>query len=166
MALAKLGYGDEAVELFHMLNPINHTRDAAAVARYTAEPYVVAADVYAHPQHAGRGGWSWYTASAGLMYRAGIESIGPSAGGTVSMVDPASPEFGGVSLECGRHEPLSHPRGQTPHMQLRRIQDDSRWRPVDQTAILGVTGAKHDAESSGDPFGSSASDVADTSRRA
>ena len=49
MALAELGYGDEAVELFHMINPINHTRDAAGVDRYAAEPYVVAADVYAHP---------------------------------------------------------------------------------------------------------------------
>jgi cyclic beta-1,2-glucan synthetase len=92
MALARLGYGDEAVELFHMLNPINHTRDAAAVARYTAEPYVVAADVYAHPQHAGRGGWSWYTASAGLMYRTGIESIlGLRRRGAVFMVDPCIP---------------------------------------------------------------------------
>jgi cyclic beta-1,2-glucan synthetase len=92
MALTKLGYGDEAVELFHMLNPINHTRDAAAVARYTAEPYVVAADVYAHPQHAGRGGWSWYTASGGLMYRTGIESIlGLQRHGAVFSVDPCIP---------------------------------------------------------------------------
>ncbi len=43
--------------------------------RYKVEPYVVAADVYAAPAHVGRGGWSWYTASAGLMQRAGIESI-------------------------------------------------------------------------------------------
>ena len=72
MALAKLGYGDEAVEVFHMINPINHTRDAAGAARYAAEPYVVAGDVYAHPEHMGRGGWSWYTGSAGWMYRAGL----------------------------------------------------------------------------------------------
>ena len=75
MALAKLGYGDEAVEVFHMINPINHTRDAAGAARYAAEPYVVAGDVYAHPEHMGRGGWSWYTGSAGWLYRAGLESI-------------------------------------------------------------------------------------------
>jgi cyclic beta-1,2-glucan synthetase len=92
MALAKLGYGDEAVELFHMLNPINHTRDAAAVGRYSVEPYVVAADVYAHPQHAGRGGWTWYTASGGLMYRVAIESIlGLRRRGQVFMVDPCIP---------------------------------------------------------------------------
>ncbi len=75
MAMTELGSGDEAAELFHMLNPVNHTRTAAEVERYAAEPYVVAGDVYAHPAHAGRGGWTWYTGSAGWMYRAGLESI-------------------------------------------------------------------------------------------
>jgi len=74
-AIARLGSGDEAVELFHMLNPINHTRTAAGVARYRVEPYVIAADVHADPANAGRGGWTWYTGAAGLMYRAGLESI-------------------------------------------------------------------------------------------
>ena len=75
MAVAALGSGDEAVELFHMLNPINHSRSRADVERYKAEPYVLAGDVYAHPEHAGRGGWSWYTGAAGWLYRAGLESI-------------------------------------------------------------------------------------------
>ncbi len=75
MAMARLGSGDEAVELFHMLNPVNHTRTPAGVGRYMAEPYVIAGDVHADPEHAGRGGWTWYTGSAGLMYRAGLESI-------------------------------------------------------------------------------------------
>jgi cyclic beta-1,2-glucan synthetase len=75
MAIAHLGSGDEAVELFHMLNPINHTRSAADVERYGVEPYVVAADVYTHPAHIGRGGWTWYTGSAAWMYRLGLESI-------------------------------------------------------------------------------------------
>jgi len=75
MAVAQLGNGDEAVELFHLINPINHTRSAAGVERYKTEPYVLAGDVYAHPAHAGRGGWTWYTGSAGWMYRAGLESI-------------------------------------------------------------------------------------------
>ena len=75
MAMARLGNGDEAVELFHMLNPINHTRTPADVERYKVEPYVVAADVYAHPAHIGRGGWTWYTGSAAWMYRLGLESI-------------------------------------------------------------------------------------------
>jgi cyclic beta-1,2-glucan synthetase len=75
MAIAELGSGDEAVELFHMLNPINHTRTPVDVERYRVEPYVVAADVYAHPAHTGRGGWTWYTGSAAWMYRLGLESI-------------------------------------------------------------------------------------------
>ena len=75
MAIAQLGNGDEAVELFHMLNPINHTRTPADVERYKVEPYVVAADVYTHPPHIGRGGWTWYTGSAAWMYRLGLESI-------------------------------------------------------------------------------------------
>lgn len=75
MALARLGSGDEAVELFHMLNPVNHSRTTSDIARYKVEPYVIAGDVYARSPHAGRGGWSWYTGSAGWMYRAGLEGI-------------------------------------------------------------------------------------------
>ncbi len=75
MAVAALGNGDEAVELFHLLNPVNHARTPEAVERYRAEPYVIAADVYAHPSHVGRGGWTWYTGSSAWMYRAGLESI-------------------------------------------------------------------------------------------
>jgi cyclic beta-1,2-glucan synthetase len=75
MAFAVLGDGDRAAELFSLLNPVNHGRTAAEVARYRAEPYVVAADVYSVPPHTGRGGWTWYTGSAGWMYRVGMESI-------------------------------------------------------------------------------------------
>ena len=92
MALARLGSGDEAAEVFHMLNPINHARDAADVGRYKTEPYVIAGDVYSHPDHRGRGGWSWYTGSAGWMYRAAIESIlGLRRAGTTFSVDPCIP---------------------------------------------------------------------------
>jgi cyclic beta-1,2-glucan synthetase len=75
IALARLGLGDEAMELFHMVNPINHTRTAEGLDQYQAEPYAVAADVYAHPMHLGRGGWTWYTGSAGWMYQAAVEGI-------------------------------------------------------------------------------------------
>lgn len=75
MAFAQLGNGDKAAELFNLINPINHTGNHRECARYKAEPYVMAADVYAVHPHTGRGGWSWYTGSAGWMYRAGIESI-------------------------------------------------------------------------------------------
>jgi cyclic beta-1,2-glucan synthetase len=92
MALARLGSGDEAAEAFHMLNPINHARTSAENAVYKTEPYVVAGDVYAIGSHRGRGGWSWYTGSAGWLYRAGLESIlGLSRRGATFAVDPCIP---------------------------------------------------------------------------
>jgi cyclic beta-1,2-glucan synthetase len=92
MAVAKTGSGDEAVELFHMLNPINHTRTAADVERYKAEPYVMAGDVCSHHAHAGRAGWTWYTGSAAWMYRAGLESIlGLRRHGSTFAIDPCIP---------------------------------------------------------------------------
>ncbi|MCY3003093.1 MAG: carbohydrate-binding protein, partial [Planctomycetota bacterium] len=75
LAIARLGCGDEAMELFHMLNPINHSRTAADVQRYKLEPYVLAGDVYDHPAHRGRGGWSWYTGASAWMYRVALEGI-------------------------------------------------------------------------------------------
>ncbi len=75
LAFARLGDGDKAAGLFSLLNPINHGRTPEGVARYRVEPYVVAADVYARPPHVGRGGWTWYTGSAGWMYRVGVEAI-------------------------------------------------------------------------------------------
>jgi cyclic beta-1,2-glucan synthetase len=75
IALARLGMGDEAMELFHMINPINHMRTPEDAERYRGEPYAVAADVYAHPMHIGRGGWTWYTGSAGWMYQAAVQSL-------------------------------------------------------------------------------------------
>src|SRR4029078_1445625 len=55
--------------------PVQRGKDEAAIARYKVEPYVVAADVYANPQHAGRGGWTWYTGAAGWVYRLITESL-------------------------------------------------------------------------------------------
>ena len=75
MAFASIGEGDKAAGLFSLLNPINHARSRSDVHRYKVEPYVIAADIYANSPHSGRGGWTWYTGSAGGMQRAGIESI-------------------------------------------------------------------------------------------
>jgi len=92
MALARLGSGDEAAELFHMLNPVNHTRTPVDVERYKTEPYVLAGDVYGRPPHAGRGGWSWYTGSAAWLYRAGLESmLGFRRRGDTFSIDPCIP---------------------------------------------------------------------------
>jgi cyclic beta-1,2-glucan synthetase len=93
MAFAALGEGDQAARLFSLLNPINHARTRAEVHRYKVEPYVVAADVYAAPGHVGRGGWTWYTGSAGWMQRAGIESIlGLRVQGEFLCLDPCIPK--------------------------------------------------------------------------
>lgn len=75
MAFAKLGDNARAWELFNMINPINHAKTAAEVATYKVEPYVIAADVYGVAPHTGRGGWTWYTGSAGWMYRLILESL-------------------------------------------------------------------------------------------
>ncbi len=75
MARALLGDYDQAWELFALLNPINHGSTPAQLSTYKVEPYVVAADVYAVAPHTGRGGWTWYTGSAGWMYRLLSETL-------------------------------------------------------------------------------------------
>lgn len=101
LALTRLGSGDEAAELFHMLNPINHSRSAESMQVYKTEPYAVAGDVYDHPAHRGRGGWTWYTGSAGWMYRVAIEGIlGLRRCGDTFTVAPCIPStWPGFSLE-------------------------------------------------------------------
>ncbi len=104
MAIAHLGSGDEAFELFHMLNPVNHSRSPADVERYKVEPYVVAADVYTHPAHIGRGGWTWYTGSAAWMYRLGLESIlGLRRRGRCFAIAPCVPGSWGRFVVRWRH---------------------------------------------------------------
>jgi len=92
IAFAALGDGDRAVELLQMLNPINHTNTRSKVQRYKVEPYAVAGDVYAEPPHVGRGGWTWYSGSAGWLYRAGLEWIlGFRIRGATLSIDPCIP---------------------------------------------------------------------------
>ena len=93
IAFAMLGDGDKAGELFSLLNPIHHANTRAALLRYKVEPYVVSADVYSQPPHVGRGGWTWYTGSAGWMYRAGLEWIlGFRVQGATLLIDPCVPK--------------------------------------------------------------------------
>ena len=75
MALARLGRSDEAWRVFDLINPARHADTADGLSTYQAEPYVVAADVYWEPTQRGRGGWSWYTGSAGWLYRFGLHTI-------------------------------------------------------------------------------------------
>jgi len=92
IAYALLGQGNNAWELFSLLNPINRTSTRADVHRYKVEPYVVAADVYSVAPHVGRGGWTWYTGSAGWMYRAASRDPGISRAGNELAPDSVHPE--------------------------------------------------------------------------
>jgi cyclic beta-1,2-glucan synthetase len=92
LAFALLGDGDRAAELFSLINPVNHSSTRPAIHRYKVEPYVVCADVYSSPAHIGRGGWTWYTGSAGWMYRTAIEGIlGLHLRGGTLRIDPCVP---------------------------------------------------------------------------
>ncbi len=75
MAFAKLGDKTRLWDAFHRINPIYHAKTHEDASLYKIEPYVIAADIYTNPKHAGRGGWSWYTGSAGWMYRLMLESM-------------------------------------------------------------------------------------------
>ena len=70
-----LGFGDKALELYRMINPIEHARTKDASNKYKVEPYVIPADIYGANNLAGRGGWTWYTGSSSWYYKAGIEYI-------------------------------------------------------------------------------------------
>jgi len=92
LAFALLGDGDRAGELFSIINPINHASTRAGIHRYKVEPYVACADVYSSAQHVGRGGWTWYTGSAGWMYRTAVEGIlGINLRGPVLAINPSIP---------------------------------------------------------------------------
>jgi cellobiose phosphorylase len=75
MAFAELKDSEKAWELWSMIQPIRHAGSKESIAVYKVEPYVVAADLYSVPPHTGRGGWTWYTGSAGWMYRLITESL-------------------------------------------------------------------------------------------
>lgn len=93
IAFSKLGHGDKALELFQLINPINHTRSKIEYSKYKVEPYVMAADVYAVPPHVGRGGWTWYTGSASWTYIAGLENIlGLKKNGSKLLFEPCVPK--------------------------------------------------------------------------
>lgn len=74
-ALARMGRTDDAHRVFSMLNPVGHATNREDADRYRVEPYVVAADIYGAADRTGRGGWTWYTGSAGWLYRAAVEAI-------------------------------------------------------------------------------------------
>ncbi len=100
MAFAELGDHARAWELFRMINPIHHGDSPGRIATYKVEPYVVAADVYAVEPHVGRGGWTWYTGSAGWMYRLLVESLLGLRleGGMLRLAPCIPPEWPGYAI--------------------------------------------------------------------
>ncbi|MEZ5066413.1 MAG: glycosyl transferase [bacterium] len=113
-AAAKLGWRDRAARWLDLLSPVRHTETAEDVARYGAEPYVIAADVYGKEPHVGRAGWTWYTGSAGWMVRVALESI---LGLELA---------GGRELRVSPHIPDSWPGFEVEWT----APDESRWRIV------------------------------------
>jgi cellobiose phosphorylase len=93
MAFAKLKDKEKTAHLLGLINPINHARTPEDTAVYKVEPYVMAADVYGVPPHVGRGGWTWYTGSAGWMYQLILESfLGLKREGDTLRFDPCIPK--------------------------------------------------------------------------
>ncbi|MCZ8177867.1 MAG: protein ndvB [Rhizobium sp.] len=93
LSLVKAGRLSDAWRVFELLNPINHARTPEEAELYRVEPYVVAADIYGGSGYAGRGGWTWYTGSAGWLYRFAVEGfLGIRRKGSDIVVSPALPE--------------------------------------------------------------------------
>jgi cellobiose phosphorylase len=130
MAFAELGDGARAWELLGLINPVNHGRDEA-IATYKVEPYVVAADVYGAPPHVGRGGWTWYTGSAGWLYRLIVESLlGLRVEGErLRLVPVLPPGWDGFALDY-RHRETDY------HVTVRRARDDEAERCVLDGRVL------------------------------
>jgi cyclic beta-1,2-glucan synthetase len=122
LAFAMQGDGDRAGELLTMLNPVYHADSLNDIHRYKVEPYVVCADLYAMPPHTGRGGWTWYTGSAGWFYRVALEwFLGLRVQGAQLTVDPCIPRhwpgfeityrYRSATYEISVENPLSVNRG-------------------------------------------------------
>lgn len=91
-ALADLGHGADATDLYSLISPVNLSADRGTADGYRVEPYVIAADVYGHPPHTGMGGWTWYTGSASWYYRLGLERLlGVTRHGDTLRIDPRFP---------------------------------------------------------------------------
>jgi cellobiose phosphorylase len=123
-ATALLGDGTRAVELFDLLNPILHASSPADVQRYRVEPYVAAADVYGEPPHTGRGGWTWYTGTAGWLYRVMLEAVlGFQVEGTRLLLKPCvARTFSTYEIDYRHGKTLYHIRVDNPRGVERGVQ--------------------------------------------
>ena len=148
LAFAALGDGDKAAELFGMLNPINRAVSRTTVQRYKVEPYVVAGDVYSEPPHVGRGGWTWYTGSAGWLYRAAIEwMLGFRVRGPMFSIDPCIPRaWPGYSIHFRYHSAIYNVQVENPSGVCRGVvlaELDGKRLVGSATIPLADDGAEH-----------------------
>ena len=123
IAFAAMNDGERAGELFRMLNPINRSSSRAGAQKYKVEPYVIAGDIYAESPHVGRGGWTWYTGSAGWLYRAGLEWIlGFRLRGMNVSIDPCIPrDWTGYSIMFRYHSSVYNIRVENPSRVARGV---------------------------------------------
>ncbi len=146
MAFARSGNTERAWQLWSMINPINHGLDEQAVDRYKVEPYVMTADVYSVAPHTGRGGWSWYTGSAGWAYRLLVESLlGIQRHGAAISVHPQLPrDWPSVNLvyqHGNSHYKINVARGEGDY----RVTLDGNALPDDKI-YLADDGQWHEVE--------------------
>jgi cyclic beta-1,2-glucan glucanotransferase len=135
MAFARMGEGERAVEVLQMLNPIEHVHTPQDYAVYRTEPYVVAADVYSLESQRGHGGWTWYTGSAGWMYRVWLEEVfGFKLRGNHLSIEPALPEdWPGyvLTFRFGRTEyRIEVQNGGEPSKREFRLEDDRKSHTI------------------------------------
>ena len=138
MAFAARGDSAKVWELFKMIHPLSHASNAAAVQVYKVEPYVMAADVYANESHRGRGGWTWYTGSAGWMYQFITGSLlGFEQRGDVLQFKPClPPDWDGFDIDYRWGKSVYH---------IRIARVGSAGTVVD-TVTLVDDGAEHDVQ--------------------
>ena len=147
-AFAALGDGDKAGELLRILNPINRSASRAGVQRYKVEPYVMPGDVYGEPPHVGRGGWTWYTGSAGWFYRAATEWVlGFRVRGTNLCIDPCIPRsWPNYSINFRYHSAAYKIRVENPRGVSRgiaRVEFDGKAIPGPAIIPLADDGREH-----------------------
>ncbi len=150
LAFTKLGQADNAVNLFNLLNPVNHALDLAQANRYRVEPYVVAADVYSVAPHIGRGGWTWYTGAAGWMYQAAIEGIlGIQRKGKKLLIHPCIPaSWPGfqvtINVQNTFFKILVENRIDNLNSGMRAVLDGVEYGVTDETVRVDLDGGKHE----------------------
>jgi cyclic beta-1,2-glucan synthetase len=146
LAFVALGDGDQAGELFRMLNPVHRISSRLNVQRYKVEPYVVAGDVYAEPPHVGCGGWTWYSGSAGWLYRAGMEwMLGFRLRGATLSIDPCIPRhWPGYSIRFRYHSALYDIAVENPRQVSRGVTlTELDGKPLGRATIPLVDDGEH-----------------------